>query len=722
MEKRELRAALDRWRDELIGQRTAAGHWTGQLAPSALSTATAVSALASLWIDADRRSSGGGSEGLATDSANGTANPYAPPLSGSAGGDGRLPSQRLGPLVRRGTAYLRGCQNTDGGFGDTDRSRSNIATTLLALAAWRLAAQALGGADSGTEAGPSDAAPDREATARAEAYVQAAGGWAGLRARYGRDKTFVVPILTNCAIAGMVAWSQVPRLPFEAAVFPQSMYRFLRMPVVSYAIPALVAIGQARHFLGPRAVLPVRLMRRLAVARTMRVLRRMQPDSGGYLEATPLTSFVLMSLAATGRGDCEVAQHCSRFLAASMAEDGSWPIDTNLATWVTSLAVHGLSSDPADQRRWASDRLVQWLLDCQHTLRHPFTGADPGGWGWTDLSGAVPDGDDTPAAILALHRLRMRPDAVGAEQINGRIGQAIAAGQQWLLGLQNRDGGWPTFCRGWGRLPFDRSSVDLTAHALRALNVEARGGAAEPAGLRQRIAGARVAGWRYLQRQQRDDGSWLPLWFGNQDCPNDENPIYGTARVLLALGQLKPDDAGCQLAGERGAACLLRSQNPDGGWGGGPTLTEWLERQGHQAVDPKRGVPICSSIEETAVAVEGLSAWLAGGRVGRAAAALPPATAESGGTVAASGQDLQVGGEADVQAAILRGVRFLDRAIQTDRHRVPWPIGFYFAKLWYHEKLYPAVFATAALALAWDTLFAEEEIDATAGRAGDAGG
>ncbi|MEZ6048428.1 MAG: hypothetical protein R3C11_23220 [Planctomycetaceae bacterium] len=40
----------------------------------------------------------------------------------------------------------------------------------------------------------------------------------------------------------------------------------------------------------------------------------------------------------------------------------------------------------------------------------------------------------------------------------------------WLLDLQNRDGGWPTFCRGWGALPFDRSAPDLTAHALRALH------------------------------------------------------------------------------------------------------------------------------------------------------------------------------------------------------------------------------------------------------------
>ena len=45
---------------------------------------------------------------------------------------------------------------------------------------------------------------------------------------------------------------------------------------------------------------------------------------------------------------------------------------------------------------------------------------------------------------------------------------AAGNGIRWLLDLQNRDGGIPTFCRGWGALPFDRSATDLTAHALRA--------------------------------------------------------------------------------------------------------------------------------------------------------------------------------------------------------------------------------------------------------------
>ena len=122
-------------------------------------------------------------------------------------------------------------QNSDGGWGDTDLSLSNISTTMLVRAAVHLAGQQ-----------ERFAAPVR----RAESYIAAQGGIEGLRNRYGKDKTFAVPILTNCALAGLVDWSEVSPLPFEMACLPQSWYRFARLPVVSYAIPALVAIGQAR--------------------------------------------------------------------------------------------------------------------------------------------------------------------------------------------------------------------------------------------------------------------------------------------------------------------------------------------------------------------------------------------------------------------------------------------------------------------------------------------
>jgi hypothetical protein len=145
--------------------------------------------------------------------------------------------------------------------------------------------------------------------ARAGAYIESKGGLAGLRQRYGIDKTFVVPIMTNLALAGLVEWREIDPLPFELACVPQSWYRFVGMPVVSYAIPALVAIGQARYYHAPPRNPLTRLIRWLSITRSLRVLRQMQPDSGGYLEATPLTSFVVMSLASTPKPRPLVAVH-----------------------------------------------------------------------------------------------------------------------------------------------------------------------------------------------------------------------------------------------------------------------------------------------------------------------------------------------------------------------------------------------------------------------------
>ena len=342
--------------------------------------------------------------------------------------------------------WLAKHQNADGGWGDTDLSLSNIATTMLGSAALRLAGAA---------------ADQAEAIQRADQYVAQQGGVAALRRRYGRDKTFAAPILANCALAGQVSWDEVPALPFELACLPTGLWKAVRMPVVSYAIPALVAIGQARyHHLRPWNPV-VRLVRSLSRNRSLRVIESQQPASGGYLEAVPLTSFVVMSLASIGQSQHPVAVRGARFLVESARADGSWPIDTNLAAWNTTLAVNALDSGGEDVSPLAC---WDWLLDCQHREIHAFTKAEPGGWAWTDLSGGVPDADDTAGALLALAAWSDADTGAGP-----RAHAAARAGLDWLLNLQNRDGGWPTFCRGWGHLPFDRSGCDLTAHALRAL-------------------------------------------------------------------------------------------------------------------------------------------------------------------------------------------------------------------------------------------------------------
>ena len=631
------RQTLDRLRQELLAHRNQVGHWVGRLSASALSTSTAVSAMSAVL------SSGVGST---------------------------EERERWKHCVQSGMDYLRSQQNEDGGFGDTDRSYSNIATSYLALAANALAGQATG--------------QSREPlnVDRLKQYLQSAGEVEGLRKRYGKDKTFVVPILTNLAIAGLVPWDDVAALPFEAAVFPQSMYRWLQMPVVSYAIPALVAIGQARHFHGRKAVLPLRLIRAASIDKTMRVLLRMQPESGGYLEASPLTSFVIMSLASTGRGDHQVCRNGLRFLVESMDDDGSWPIDTNLATWVTSLSIHALTSDPQDDGSWCRESLVHWHLGCQHKQRHPFTGAEPGGWGWTDLSGAVPDSDDTPAAIIATRHFIRYADG----DLKRRCESAIDQGMLWLGKLQNRDGGWPTFCRGWGKLPFDRSSNDLTAHVIRAIVGDATRLETVSLKLVQR-------GVQFIKRNQQPDGSWLPLWFGNQDMDDEINPVYGTSRVLVsgALGTLDRDSI------QRGIEFLIRSQNADGGWGGGPGVARWLNSPHSSAngVSSDR----CSSMEETALAVDALVSVLSSKRnlLSNFGVQSDCKDYKLPSDAIDQAEDWSGSGNEPHRQAIIRGIEFLVDGVRHERHLVPWPIGFYFAKLWYHEELYPFIFTTTAL-------------------------
>ncbi len=561
-------------------------HWEGELSASALSTATATMAMHQVCLH---------HENLAS----------------------RYP---LKNLIAAGIDWLKKTRNEDGGWGDTTRSLSNISTTMLV--------RALLGATAGKYGAVSEIPSGWfEATDR---YIEQVGGIAAVKRRYGKDRTFSVPILMQCALADTVQWSQVSQLPFELSCLPARWYKWAQLPVVSYALPALIAIGVLRHRKKPTWFLPWRWLRTFLVKKSLNVLERIQPPTGGYLEATPLTSFVTMSLCGAGEAKHPVVENALRFLVDSVREDGSWPIDTNLATWVTTLSINAMKEDLPQEQVVA---LLNWLLNQQYKTVHLYTNADAGGWAWTDLPGGVPDADDTPGAILAILELKKRVSDGYHEEID----QAVRHGVHWLLSLQNRDGGWPTFCKGWGKLPFDRSSPDITAHALRALHAYSTEIAVDtPEEFSCR--GAIERGFRFLKKQQREDGAWLPLWFGNQFAHEDENPVYGTARVLLAYvdtGQQKSPEA------VKAHQFLCSIQSEEGGWGGALNTP--------------------CSIEETSLALETLA-------------------------------QMQTGAD-----QIERGARWLCDQIDAGRLAEPTPIGFYFAKLWYYEKMYPLAFAAAAL-------------------------
>ena len=494
---------------------------------------------------------------------------------------------------------------------------------------------------------------------RAESYIETEGGIAGLRKRYGKDKTFAVPILANCAMAGLIPWKEVATLPFYAACVPRRFYNLIQLPVVSYAVPALVAIGQAKFILDPPRNPISRTFLKCFVKPSLKVLEKMLPASGGFLEAVPLTSFVSMALIKTDRGSHKVAQKGIQFLLNSFRFEGeklgSWPIDTNLATWNTTLAINALASHPesftndteGNPQPWTS--CVNWVLSCQNRETHPFTGAAPGGWGWTDLSGAVPDADDTPGALIALKKIKQLDGySSGIKNVqSSEIQQAAELGVDWLIKLQNNDKGWPTFCRGWLKLPFDRSGTDITAHVIRSF-ITWRDEISDIKNRKNKVNRAIETGFEYLSQFQEKDGSWLPLWFGNQDMPEDINPFYGTAKVLMAYRDANSFDT---KEAQFGLRWIRENQNEDGGWGGGPSIQRQNSTLGY------------SSVEETALCTEIM---------------LDDPNLES-------------------QNAAQNGIRWLLEATESDLITEPWPIGFYFAKLWYFEKLYPLIFATSAL-------------------------
>ncbi|MBL9179675.1 MAG: hypothetical protein JNM65_16550 [Verrucomicrobiaceae bacterium] len=580
--------------------RNARGHWEGRLSSSALSTATAIVALS--LVDRDK---------------------YA-------------------ALIQNGAQWLCAHQNADGGWGDTTISKSNLSTTLLCWSALHL-----------WSADDSSAKQDSEGRRIvATPNIQSANAWIiahvgslepdaiakAVIARYGKDKTFSVPILMLCTLCGTLGkdgWRHVIALPFELAALPRAWFGAIGLPVVSYALPALIAIGHARfHHAPPAWWNPLCWLRALTWPRIRPMLQTLQPSSGGYLEATPLTSFVTMALAGAGQLDHPCIPLAVDFLVKSMRDDGSWPIDTNLATWGTTLSIRALDGSAS-----SPSALCSSLLSQQYRETHPFTNAAPGGWAWTDLPGGVPDADDTSSALIALKKIGHTCDS------------AIHSGIAWLLDLQNRDGGIPTFCRGWGALPFDRSTPEITAHALLAWwswHAEL------PAATQKRIVSSTARALRYLGISQRADGSWIPLWFGNEHTTDENNPVYGTAQVINHLGGNEHLAIQARHLIDSGLAYLRSAQKPDGSFGGDSTAP--------------------SSIEETAVALHALC------------------------------QDRS----ADALARIQQATHWLLNITSHGARFPPAPIGLYFARLWYHEQLYPVVWTLAALHAARKVLAREK--------------
>ncbi len=192
------------------------------------------------------------------------------------------------------------------------------------------------------------------------------------------------------------------------------------------------------------------------------------------------------------------------------------------------------------------------------------------------------------------------------------------------------------FVKVWGKLPFDRSSPDISAHSLLAFELWQD---ALPKELRVKcrrsIHGIWVGCGRFSHRMVHG------LLYGLETKMRRMSVLLFMVRRWRWNICRLPDPLARKLA-ENGLRYLLDSQNEDGGWGGAPK--------------------VASKITLTARALSALASYP----------------------------------ESDLKS-MERGFDYLYGMYQSGLLFRPEPIGLYFARLWYSEELYNHTFVLNAL-------------------------
>ena len=394
------------------------------------------------------------------------------------------------------------------------------------------------------------------------------------------------------ALLGALSWDTIPAMPPEMMLLPDSsglnIYRF-----ASWArgtiVPLLVVLAKPPQYKGPVpdlspfyapkfqpkhlspgwdartgfAILDSMLKRfdwllkrnpwrKRALDMARRWILDHQEADGGWGGIQPAMVYSTLALAsfptdaeAVRRGQEAIEsfgiQDQDGFRLQSCVSPG-W--DT---PWVMlALAEAGFSPDHP-----ALKRSAKWLLDKQSdvigdgAVRAP--GLPAGGWPFEFENSQYPDTDDTALVLMAL------------KNVETPSKEAFTRGLNWLLGMQNEDGGWAAFDREnhtdlVEQIPFcdfgevlDPSNADVTAHVLELMGRLGYG--------LDEIHVQR--GLNYLWDQQESDGSWFGRW--------GVNYIYGTGAALMALDALGIRAGDKRV--DRAVKWLRDHQNADGGWG-----------------------------------------------------------------------------------------------------------------------------------------------------------
>jgi squalene-hopene/tetraprenyl-beta-curcumene cyclase len=237
-------------------------------------------------------------------------------------------------------------------------------------------------------------------------------------------------------------------------------------------------------------------------------------------------------------------------------EDGAIRCQPCLSpVWDTAIATIALADAHEPGFHPSLLAAARWLLQKEVRVAGDWQArglnVEPSGWHFQFQNQPYPDIDDTAMVLIALQRtaLKAQPEVV----------EATRRAVNWLLALQNSDGGWAAYDKDINnqvltKVTFadhnailDPSCADITARVVELLGI--LGHKADHPAIARALD--------YLFRTQEPEGCWYGRW--------GVNYIYGTWQVLQGLQAIDfPMD---HPAVVRACEWLESVQQPGGGWG-----------------------------------------------------------------------------------------------------------------------------------------------------------
>ncbi len=423
---------------------------------------------------------------------------------------------------------------------------------------------------------------DSVAIWQAQAYIDTHGGMDAVIRGVSSGNLAAL----NLAIAGLIDPRRLPRLPIAQCLIPQVrslLERRFNGAIQTLLLEAGIIARRLRGDWGPDGQAKPPLDEQ-ACRHCLALLDEFQNSDGSWWNGvTPWSGLILATLHAMALP--EGAERIERGLPSIERyrvheQDGLHWLAFGDSVWTTAFNLRALLAAGVSADHPNMVRAADWLLASQiqrpqsHLNNRRAEAPRTGGWAFRRSVDGLPDVDDAAVVITVLNQFRER---IHDQSLATRIRAAVESGVAWMLGMQNRDGGWGAFVCDLGEKPLgpwlaavpnvdvadpaalasvlfepppelgDPATEDLTARTLHAL--AASGLTADDPAVHKAI--------EFLRTHQLADGSWWGRWTGNY--------VPATAFALIGLHAVGADPMAPWI--RRAIDWLVSKQNADGGWG-----------------------------------------------------------------------------------------------------------------------------------------------------------